>query len=74
MLLSRDHNNCEHHQLSIDHQAMESPEEQCSHGGASGKYSNGDRKSVIIYGAGLGKGEQMPVNLIVMAQNFLRWE
>ena len=60
--------------ISIDHQAMESPEEQGSLGGASGKYSNGDRKSVIIYGASLGKGEQMQVNLIVMAQNFLRWE
>ena len=55
---------------------MESPEEQISDGDASGKYSNaGDRKSVVIYGARLGlPGEQMPVNLIVMAQNFLRWE
>lgn len=55
---------------------MESPEEQISDGDASGKYSNaGDRKSVVIYGARLGQpGEQMPVNLIVMAQNFLRWE
>lgn len=55
---------------------MESSEEQISDGDASGKYSNaGDRKSVVIYGANLGQpGEQMPVNLIVMAQNFLRWE
>ena len=64
--------------ISIDHQTMdlESSEQQISEGGASGKYSNCDRKSVIIYGASLGQpGQQMlAVNLIVMAQNFLRWE
>ena len=61
--------------MSIDHQTMdmESSEQLISDGGASGKYSNADRKSVIIYGAGLGE-QMLPVNLIVMAQNFLRWE
>ena len=64
--------------MSIDHRAMDlqSSEQQISDGGASGKYSDCERKSVIIYGAGLGQpGQQMlAVNLIVMAQNFLRWE
>ena len=53
---------------------MESSEGRISDGNASSENANGDRKSVVIYGAGLSQGEHMPVNLIVMAQNFLRWE
>ena len=61
-----------YYQLASE-QIMDTLEEHISDGGASSKNNNDDKNAVIIYGVRQ-IDKELPINLIVMAQNFLRIE
>lgn len=61
-----------YYQLASE-QIMDTLEEHISDGSASSKNNNDDKNAVIIYGVRQ-IDKELPINLIVMAQNFLRIE
>ena len=61
-----------YYQLASE-QIMDTLEEHISDGSASSKNNNDDKNAVIIYGVRQ-NDKELPINLIVMAQNFLRIE
>ena len=61
-----------YYQLASE-QIMDTLEENISDGSASSKNNNDDKNAVIIYGVRQ-NDKELPINLIVMAQNFLRIE
>ena len=61
-----------YYQLASE-QIMDTLEEHISDGSASSKNNNDDKNAVIIYGVRQ-IDKELPINLIAMAQNFLRIE
>ena len=61
-----------YYKLALE-QIMDTLEEHISDGSASSKNNNDDKNAVIIYGVRQ-IDKELPINLIVMAQNFLRIE
>ena len=61
-----------YYQLASE-QIMDTLEEHISDGSASSKNNNDDKNAVIIYGVRQ-NDKELPINLIVLVQNFLRIE
>ena len=61
-----------YYKLALE-QIMDTLEEHISDGSASSKNNNDDKNAVIIYGVRQ-NDKELPINLIVLVQNFLRTE
>ena len=61
-----------YYKLALE-QIMDTLEEHISDGSASSKNNNDDKNAVIIYGVRQ-NDKELPINLIVLVQNFLRIE
>ena len=61
-----------YYKLALE-QIMDILEEHISDGSASSKNNNDDKNAVIIYGVRQ-NDKELPINLIVLVQNFLRIE
>ena len=61
-----------YYKLALE-QIMDILEEHISDGSASSKNNNDDKNAVIIYGVRQ-NDKELPINLIVLVQNFLRVE
>ena len=61
-----------YYKLALE-QIMDTLEEHISDGSASSKNNNDDKNAVIIYRVRQ-NDKQLPINLIVLVQNFLRIE
>ena len=61
-----------YYKLALE-QIMDTLEEHISDGSASSKNNNDDKNAVIIYGVRQ-NDKELPINLMVLVQNFLRIE